>query len=153
MNSALNIFPIGYHDFEKTGYFSEIKTGCLLAKDGNLLPFFYAYDLTGTVKAVSDFVLQRINEKAEVLENHILNVAFITTEDNGFNKIMVYNGGQDILGSLTEYIPGFYRYYINTDDGRQKEFYSEVFEINACKFVSVIEAGAFDSGFDSGFEI
>ena len=131
-----------YADYSKSGYFNNMLLGCPIAEGVNLIPFFYAFTVTGSPLTVSTFTLEQLNNDGGVCVSHALTATWVTTENNDLHKIFKYLGTTNILGSLASYNNGFYRYKIVVTSG--KIYYSDPFMINDYKFTSTIGVGDFD---------
>lgn len=129
-------------DFQKSGYWDNILIGLTLAPDNNLIPFYYAYAIAGSAITVTSFKLEHITRQGVVCTSYDLTSTWVTTESNDQNKIFRYDADQNILGSLTSYTNGIYRYKITVSTG--KYFYSSPFKINDFKFTTVIGVGDFE---------
>ena len=131
-------------DYQKTGYFWNQLTGCPVAKDGSLLPFFYAFTSAGSSITITSFNLQQIDKAGNVCPDcdYSLTSTYVTTQSNDEHTIFIYKGDHNILGDLSSYNNGIYRYKIVISTG--KIFYSAPFIINDYKLIETISAGDFD---------
>jgi len=153
MNGFINMLTDNaLHDFQKSGYFNNIRTALPIAPDGYLLPFFRVHDDTGNEDTVSEFKLQAVDKKGNAAETLDLTTSWVTVSDNGSKVVIYYNADHDILDSLDEYSDSIYRYRVKMSDG--SIYYSEHFQINDFKFTTVIGgSGEFSDDFGGDFAI
>lgn len=129
-------------DYQKSGYWWNQRLGSNIAKDTSLIPFYYAFATAGSGTTITSFTLEQIDRFGNACLTYALTSTWLSTQSNDEHKIFLYDGGQDILGSLSSYNDGMYRYKIVTNIG--KTYYSEPFIIDSYKYISVIGVGDFE---------
>lgn len=129
MVSALDFIKDGdLLNWKKKGYFRNMRAGAPIAADSYLMSFFWPVADSGTSVTISSFQLRHINEKG-VCTIYDLGTTNISITNNGNKNVAIYNGNQNILGTIGYYGSGAYQYIVNISTGRG--FYSEVFWVNS----------------------
>jgi len=134
-------------NWQKVGYHKNMQIGIPIAPDENLLPFFWPVADSATSVTITSFELLQIS-KDGVCNTYNLGTSYISITNNGNKNVVVYNSGQNILGSIPTYYRGTYQYKVTISTGRV--FYSELFFIKTHEN-TVILGGDFNNDFNDDF--